>query len=419
MMKLSKLALIEQTFPEQRINHLNASLLETFSTFADSPINLSGMRIAVAVGSRGISRIDEILRHLINFLKSKGSDPFIVPAMGSHGGATEEGQRQVLESYGISSQSMGVEVVSSLTVKDLGKTKTGVPVKIDRQAWNSDGIILVNRIKPHTDFKGALGSGLMKMIAVGLGNLEGAGDFHSAIRNFSHEEVITSKASLVLASGKILGGLAIVENASHELARVEAILGERIEEREKVLFRESAELMPALPVETLDLLIIDQIGKDISGAGMDPNVTGRWFRLNSRWQEKPEIGRILVRDLSKKTKGNGLGIGLSDFCTLRTVEKMDLSTTYANAITSQNTVTAQIPLYFDSDREMLEAAVKSLGASIDPSRLRLIRIRDTLHLNPFWASESLVEDLKISPRVTKVSKAQPLSFDRAGNILEN
>jgi hypothetical protein len=419
MRSFPRVALFEQTFPSKRIDSLDQEILQSLSSLHEDPAHFSGKRIAIAVGSRGIARINEIVQCLVAFLLQQGADPAIVPSMGSHGGATGEGQRKVLNSFGITRESMGVPILSSLDVEDLGLTEEGIPVKIDRTAWESDGIFLVNRIKPHTDFKGKIGSGLMKMIAVGLGNREGAIDFHSSIQHIPHEKTILSKAKFVLTSGKRIWGLAILEDANHELAKIEAIPREQILRREQDLFQESQELMPSLPVKKLDFLIIDRIGKDISGTGMDPNVTGRWFRLNSRWQETPDIGRILVRDLSEKTHGNGLGIGLADFCTERAVRRINRSLTYTNAVTSQNTVTANIPLYFESDRAMLDAAVDSLGLNKDPSRIRMIRIQDTLHLGRFWASEALLEELNSYPRIRSISDKRNLLFDSNGDLLDD
>jgi len=237
----------------------------------------------------------------------------VVPAMGSHGSGTAEGQSAVLEGYGISESLIGVPVVSSLETIVVGETEDGTPVHVGRAAFDADGIILINRVKPHTDFKGRVGSGLMKMIAVGIGNRFSADSFHSWTLKLSYEHLILAKARTLLATGKVLGGVAVVENAYHETAGIEFVPASRVVAREMELLEESRRLMPSLPLDNLDLLIVDRIGKDISGTGMDPNVTGRWFRLSSIWQEKPEVIRIVVLDLSAGSHGNACGVGLADF----------------------------------------------------------------------------------------------------------
>lgn len=377
---------------------------------------LAGKRIAVGVGSRGISKIDIIARTVVAALKRAGAKPFIIPAMGSHGGGTAEGQQKLLAGYGVTAETMGVPISATTETVLLGNTDEGVPVRIDKIAFEADGIVLINRVKPHTDFKGDIESGLMKMIAVGLGNPEGAGDFHSAIQDLEHSHVIKTKARLLLETGKLTLGVAIVENAYHETAHLHVVPSAGLIEAEREILVQAKSLMPSLPVGQADLLIIDRIGKDISGTGLDPNVTGRWFHGGTVRQAEPRITRIAVLDLSAGTGGNALGIGIADFCTSRAVQAMNREVTYTNSITAQNTCTARIPIYFDSDREMVEKAIWSLGAKGGPDRVRLIRIKDTLNLTRIEASEALLPELSSREQVSSIGELRPMRFDSEGRL---
>src|SRR6185437_8439082 len=315
-----------------------------------------GAQIAVAVGSRGISNVKEIVASVLGVLKASGASPFILPAMGSHGGATPEGQTAILESYGITGQSMGVPIHASMEVERIGQTAEGVEVVCSVEALRSDGIVLVNRVKPHTDFQGALGSGVMKMSVIGLGKRAGAAACHAAASRLGYEHTLRSIARVMLRNAPILCGVAIVENQFHDTARIAVLECDEIEEREKGLLEEARRLMPRLPFDGIDLLIVDRIGKNISGSGMDPNVTGRWVHgystsLGSDNPASPMIRRIFVRDLTPETHGNAIGIGFADLTTTRLVEAMDKPVTYINALTSLTPNGAKIPIHFVTDRE--------------------------------------------------------------------
>jgi hypothetical protein len=391
---------------------------EIDAAFERTPIDpgaISGKRIAVAVGSRGISSLAEIVHSVIERLQKMGATPFLVPAMGSHGGATPRGQLRVLEGYGVSAENLGVEVAASMDTEYLGMTQEGIPVRVDRIALEADGIVLINRVKPHTDFKGSVGSGLLKMMAVGLGNAEGARDFHSWTRELEPGSIIRSKAKLLLETGKVVFGVAVIENAYHEIASLEIVSGSRILEDEKGLLVQARNMMPSLPVGEADILVIDQIGKDISGTGMDPNITGRWFKSHSTWQEEPRISRIVVCRLTEKTAGNALGMGLADFCTQKLVDAIDWQTTYTNAVTAQNTLPALMPISFENDRRTLEKAIESLGSRCNRrADIRLLRIRNTLDLTEMWVSEALLSAVRDRPNVAEVSEAREIVFDEEG-----
>ncbi|MFQ5739425.1 MAG: lactate racemase domain-containing protein [Acidobacteriota bacterium] len=416
MSNFPRAALCTQKFARPRLDSIEDEIQRLFLRCQSLLPPLRDKRLAVAVGSRGITDLLPIVRTTVGVLKQVGASPFIVPAMGSHGGATPEGQSGILAEYGISPAQVGVPVKSSLETTLIGETSEGVPVPIDRVAFDSDGIILVNRVKPHTDFKGEVESGLMKMIAVGLGNRTGADSFHSWTLSYRYDHLIQSKARVLLETGKVQFGIAILENAYHETAQLELIPAPQIPSREKELLVEAKGLMPSLPVGSLDVLILNQIGKDISGSGMDPNITGRWFRIHSMWQDRPDITRIVVLDLSESTAGNATGIGLADFCAARVVKKMDRQSTYLNAVTSRNVVAGHLPLHFDTDRETLLQALRSLGSHANRDNVRLLRIQNTLSLIRFEASQALLPELRRHPRVTEVSPPGKMKFDEAGNL---
>ncbi|MEW6234568.1 MAG: lactate racemase domain-containing protein [Candidatus Omnitrophota bacterium] len=418
MTQFPRMAVAIQQFDRTKVQSTDAALAQTFAEAEFSTLPLQGKKIAVAVGSRGISSIAAIVKNTVETLKRAGAIPFVIPAMGSHGGGTEAGQAGLLANYGVASDRIGAPVDASLETVPLGETPDGVPVYIARSAWQADGVILINRIKPHTDFHGDFESGLMKMIAIGLGKIHGANAFHSRTHLFPSSEMIRSIARVVLAQGKVLGGVAILENAYHETARLEWVPASRMEEREKVLLPEAKKLMPSLPVEKADILLIDEIGKNISGTGLDPNITGRCYRLNSVWQEKPDITRIVALDLTDDSHGNAVGIGLTDFCHRRIVDKMDRMATYLNAIISRNTPNAAIPMYYDNSRELLEHVMLSIGESVRPEQMRLLRIRNTLDIERILVSEALVPELRNHPQIASLSELREMEFDSRGDLIE-
>lgn len=395
------MAVVEQDFPRPRAEPL----------LDDAPLKpLEGARVAVAVGSRGIAGLADVVQAVVARLHAWGGRPFIVPAMGSHGGASAEGQIKILAGYGISQATLGVPVVATMETVELGTTSLGTPVFLNRAAAESAGIVPVNRVKPHTDFTGKYESGLMKMMAVGLGAADGARSLHRRGHALGHGALIEATARVVIDSGAILMGVAVVENAYHEAARVQALRPEEIPTREPELLAEARALMPRLPVDALDVLVVDRIGKDISGAGLDPNVTGRRFKINSVWQEKPDITRIVVLGLSEGSGGNAVGLGLADFCAARAVAAIDRASTYANVLTAGNVCLAHVPPHYESDREVLEAALASCGEGA----ARVARIRDTLSLAQLEVSEALLPELE--GRVRVVSEPAPMIFDERGTL---
>ena len=298
-----------------------------------------GMQVAVGVGSRGISNLAKVVAAVISELKSAGTEPFIIPAMGSHGGATPEGQAGLLADYGVTEASMGVPVRASMEVKSLGQVDDGQDVPWSSEALAADGVVVINRIKPHTDFAGPMGSGLTKMLVVGLGKHTGASAYHAAALKLGYEEALTRLAKVVFERAPVLGGVAIVENAMHDSASVEVLAADVIPQREPELCAEAAAMMPALPFDEIDLLIVDQIGKNISGTGMDTNTIGRGVHGYNLMPEdalaKPFIWRIFVRGLTPETHGNAIGIGLAEATTRRLVAEVDAAALRTNVLTSR------------------------------------------------------------------------------------
>src|SRR6266576_200952 len=380
----------------------------------------SGARIAVAVGSRGITNLAVIVTAVLEQLKAAGAEPFIIPAMGSHGGATPEGQAELVATYGITEAAMRVPIRPSMDVRQIGATDDGVPVFCSVEALRADGIVLVNRVKPHTDFSGALGSGILKMSVIGLGKRDGAAAMHVAASRRGHENVIREMAGVVLRTAPILCGIAILENQFHDTARLVVLPREEIETGENQLLVEARQLMPSLPFDEIDLLIVDRLGKNISGSGLDPNVTGRWVQgysasLAREGRPPPFIRRIFVRELTPETQGNAIGIGLADLTTSRLVRAMDHRTTYINALTSLTPQCAKIPIHFDTDREAIRMALASLALP-DARAARIVRIRDTLSLADLEVSEAMAEEVTRRSNLTATSDRAEMQFDSDGNL---
>jgi hypothetical protein len=377
------------------------------------PHRLRGKRIGVSCGSRGIANLPEIVRAICNWLKAQGSEPFVFPAMGSHGGATAEGQRKVLEEYGVTREGVGAEIRSSMETVSLGCSPEGFEVCLDANAWNADGVIVMNRVKPHTDFTGIIESGLLKMLAVGAGKEQGARQMHRAGRKFGFEKVIRSMSGVTLRSGKILCGLGVVENEFHQIAQLRAAPPEGVASTDEALQAEAKRLVPRLPFEDLHLLVVDEMGKNISGTGMDTKVIGRG--ANFPYIERSEILLIYVRDLTEKSGGNALGVGLADVIHDRLFRKIDFAKTYVNVRTSLNPPMAQAPMHLGSDREALDFALGALG-SPDPNEQRIIWIRNTLDLNRVAISAKLA---KKAPELAgwRLSEEElTAEFDEGGDL---
>ncbi len=376
--------------------------------------SLSGKRIAVGVGSRGIANLNVLVREICAWLKKGGAEPFIFPAMGSHGGATPGGQRRVLYDYGLTPEYLNAEVRASMETVSLGETPEGFKVHTDRMAWESDGIILLNRVKPHTDFSGKIESGLLKMIAVGMGKAEGARECHRWSWKFGFEKVIRAMSAKVLASGKILAGVAVVENEFHQIATIRAAQAGNIPAMDEACLEIARPLVARIPFAMLDLLIVEELGKNLSGTGLDTKVIGRGVEVHPG--EAPMIRLIYVRDLTAESSGNALGVGLSDAIHERLYRKIDLKKMYANALTSMNPPMPRIPMYFPEDRQALGWLLGALG-SPTPHEQRVAWIHNTLHLQRLAVSESLVAEVEGLSGWRVIPGFFDPSFDEAGNLI--
>ena len=377
-----------------------------------------GWTIAITAGSRGITHYPEILATIVDEVKKAGGKPFLVPAMGSHGGATPEGQIQVLKSLGITSETVSAPIHSSMEVDEVGRLDNNAPVYVDRIALKADGIIVVGRVKPHTDFKGKIESGLMKMMTIGLGKQKGAETIHW-YQSEGYHKLIPAAARLIMKKAPILLGLAVVENAYHEIAIVKALEPDEIEQEEMKLLEKAKELLARLPFKAIDLLIIEEIGKDISGEGMDTNVTGRFWLPGESDPKAPEIKKIVVLDLSEETHGNAIGIGLADITTKRVMSKIDYDATFVNSLTEGSTETGKIPIFLPNDRDAIATALRTCGP-IEPRNAKIVRIKNTLELQRFWISESLAEIVKSNKKLLEtiefLSEPREMQFDVLGTL---
>jgi hypothetical protein len=375
-----------------------------------------GQSVALTAGSRGIANVPLVLKTVVTCLKRLQAKPFIVPAMGSHGGGTAEGQRHIIESYGITEAFVGAPIRASMEVVSLGSTAEGFPVVLDRYAAEADHIGVVARVKPHTGYHGPIESGLLKMIMIGLGKHAGAKLYHQLLLDEPFDRVVRSVTQTARAKAPIAFGLALVENAYDETARIDAVAPEEFEKREEELLVLAKKWLAKLPFREADLLIVDEIGKDISGSGMDTNVVGRKRALRQKAPEdQPAMRHIYVRGLTAKTHGNATGIGLADFTTTRLVKSMDYRATVINCLTAGYPEGANLPVYFDSDRETLDAELVIIG-NRRPEDARVMRIRNTLCLEEVEVSEASLRDEKPATEFTPMNGARPLSFDHEGNL---
>jgi hypothetical protein len=371
-----------------------------------------GQTVAITSGSRGVANIDRITKAVVDELKTLGLQPFICPTMGSHGEATAEGQLKILAHYGITEATMGCPMKSSMEVVEIGTVK-GTTVFCDKNAWQADHIVVVGRVKAHTDFDGEIESGLYKMMAIGLGKQHGAENYHRAGHHYSYAEIFPLVGQAVLDSGHVLCGLGIVENGHDQTAKVQAMLPKDFAPVEKALLKEAKAWMARLPFDSLDVLIVDELGKNISGAGMDPNVIGR--ASVQKPAGKPRIRMLFVRDITPEAEGNAIGVGFAEMTTKRLVKKINYAAMHMNAITSGVAEAAKVPMAFDSDREAIETALGMIGLT-PPEQARVVRIKNTLHLTEIECSEAMLPEVKAHARLSAATAAQPMTFDAQGNL---
>jgi hypothetical protein len=417
-MNLPRFVLVEQHFPDRAISNIPQHIRKELSQADFASRVPNGGRVAIGVGSRGISNIATIVKSVVEFWKEKGTHPFIFPAMGSHGAATAEGQADVLAHYGIHEATIGAPVISSLDVVPLGKTPEGIETFMDRNAYESDGVFLVPRIKWHTDFSGEIESGFFKMMAIGVGKFAGARQYHTFGYRTGLERVIRSVGSKVLSSGKILGGLAIQEGAHHETAGLVAISSSQGEEamlaQEKSLLRDVKSWRAKLPAPEIDVLIVDEIGKNISGTGMDTKVINRGINGDyNPFPETPIVHRVYARSLSELTYHSGIGIGVADVIHDGLLNDIDWKPTYINSLTASTPAGVRTPIHFPSDLEALTNIAPTVG-KIDLSTVTYCRIRNTLELVHVAVSETLVPTLY--PNAKPVSPAFEVPLTPANDL---
>ncbi|MGB4265645.1 MAG: lactate racemase domain-containing protein [Limnochordia bacterium] len=371
-----------------------------------------GMTIAVAVGSRGVNRIADIVRVVVEELKALQAEPFIVPSMGSHGGASAEGQKEVLRHLGITEDLVGAPIRSSMEVNQIASLENGLPVYVDRFACQADGIVVINRVKPHTAFRGPIESGLMKMLAIGLGKQKGAEACHQL--GFKHmAEFVPTMAKVIMDKLPVLFGVATVENAFDQVMKLKVIPASEIEGEEKELLKIAKANMPKLWFDQIDVLVIDEIGKNISGDGFDPNVVGRYPTPYA--YGGPDVTKIVVLDLTDETEGNANGIGTADFTTRYCVDKIDYEKIYANGLTSTVVAPTKIPTTLENDREAIQAAIKTCNI-LDFTKVRLVRIKNTLQLAEIEVSEPMIPEVESNPNLNILSAPYDWEFDANGNL---
>ena len=397
-----ELTRIRQLFPRPRIDDVPAAVVDALSPLADRLH--PGERIALAVGSRGIANIAAIVKTTVDFVKAQGAEPFIIPAMGSHGGATPLGQTEVLASYGITAVTMGCPIRSSLETVELTPPDARARVYMDRFAYESDGVILINRVKIHTDFHGPWESGLVKLSVIGLGKHRQALEIHtSGVYGLRH--LIPWTAEQILGTGRVRFGLALVENAYDETMVVRGLGGEAIMDEEPALLEIARTHMPRLPVDDIDVLMIDSMGKDISGSGLDPNIIGRNYIRDEPEPERPRIKAITVHDLTDASHGNAVGMGLAHVIARRLFDKIDLDATNQNTVTSSFLIRGKIPVIAPDDATAYAWALRGCGR-MDAGQERVVRVRDTLHLADAWVSQPVLHDLAGRDDIQVVGPAQ-------------
>lgn len=396
---------VEQTFETSRIDNIAKAVDTAFASFDSSTVKPEAT-VGITVGSRGIDRIVPLLHAVVRNLKSIGLRPFIIPSMGSHGGSTAEGQTAILAKLGITEESAGCPIVSSVETASLGLLDEGAEVFVAKDALEADYVFVMNRVKPHTLFHGEVESGLCKMLAIGLGKPRGADNLH----NFPLEKVIKPAALRILEHINLLAGLAVVENAVEKLHTLKLCTSDEVVSTDSSLLSISAGILPRIPVDTLDLLIIDEMGKNISGTGMDTNVIGAWRRMAG--ERKPEYKTLVVLNLTPQSQGNAHGIGMADLIPKRLADSIDPAATYANSLTTGVWASGRMPITLATDKAVIDAALAKA-----PTTLRAVRITNTLSLQHFWATEAVFSDLKTAGATVHPDKTNTLTFDSTGTLI--
>jgi hypothetical protein len=398
---------IQQRFDTTSIGDVPEAVRRGFSRLDIGKNVQPGQRVAVTAGSRGIDNLTTITATVVECLRNMGLKPFILPAMGSHGGATAEGQVKLLGELGITESSVGAPIISTMDVISLGSLDSGAEVFMSKDALEADHIVVINRVKPHTAFRSEVESGLCKMLTVGCGKHEGALNMHK----FGLAASIIPAARIILEKTSVLCGLAIVENSADRSHTMRFVLPEQFVEIDRELLELAWKFLPGIPLEELDILVVDEMGKNISGAGIDPNVVGFW-RREGGWR-KPDYRTIIVLDLTPQSDGNALGIGLTDLTTRRVIDKVNIQATYANALTTGIWGSVRLPIALENDRAVLETALSHVS---DLDHVRMVRIVNTLHLENFWATEALLPELREKESLIVEETPYQLQFDDEGRL---
>ena len=406
---------IRQVFDAPKIVDVEAALDRELESIRIRSLLKEGARIAITAGSRGVANMEVILRHLVRILKGHSTKPFLLPTMGSHGGGTAEGQSEVLKSLGITESSIGAPIISSMDVVEIGRSRFGFPVMVDKHAAAADGIIVLNRIKPHTEFEGPIESGLLKMMAIGMGKQRGCLEVHKQTVNFGYREVIPEIGGVILEKLPVLFGVGIVENIYDETAMIWVVPSSRFLSEEKKLLKEAKRLMAKLPFDKIDVLVVDEIGKNISGTGMDTNVIGRIMFIGEKEPEYPKITRVVALDMTRESHGNAVGIGLADYTTRRLTEKIDHGATAINCITAMTPEKARIPIALENDKETVEAALNTIGA-VAPEQARIVHIKNTLEIGELDVSSAFLKEVERRDDLKMLEDLGPLSFDSRGTL---
>lgn len=412
--QLPKFMRVRQHFNSDRLADLDGRIADEFKKFGH--VDLNGKRVAVGVGSRGIRPQPPVVQAVIRELKGAGADVFVVPAMGSHGGGTPEGQRGILLEYGMTEEFLGAPIHASMDVAQVGALKTGCPVYCDKLAYEADYIVPCNRVKPHTDFRAKHESGLIKMLTIGLAKHAGAEAIHQEGFADFHK-VLPEAAEIFLGNTKVLFGVAMVENAYDQLLHVELVPSADFFERDAALLDLAKENIPRFLFQETDVLVVDQIGKDISGSGMDPNATGRPNTGLPGFDTGPKIHQIVVRDLTDATHGNATGLAGADVTTQRLVSKMDWSMTYVNIVTSGIISGAKLPLVADTDQQAIAVALRGC-ARVDAPQARVVRARNTLELADIWMTETMRDQVEAHPKMEVVGEPFAAEFDADGALMD-
>ncbi len=406
---------IRQIYDKTKIEDIPGWITSQMEQNLKDPSQYRGKRLCITAGSRGIPHLDVIIRTIVDKLKSWGAEPFIIPAMGSHGGGTAEGQAEMLAGFNITEETMGVPILSSMEVVQIGGLADGTPVYCDKYAAESDGIIVLNKVKPHTDFRGKHESGMAKMMAIGLAKHKGASMFH--MKGFpTFAERIPQVCDVFLANAPVAFGVGIVQNAYDEISEIEVMEKEHLLEKDAELLEIAKSKVPTFKFPKIDVLVIDEIGKNVSGNGHDPNITGR--SNSDGFRDVIDIQKVFVRGLNKETHHNACGLGTADITTRRCLNSVDFEATWVNVITSTRLMGGVIPIYMENDREALLIAIRTCtGADFSFDKVKVVRIKDTLHMDEIEVSESYYEELKDNPEVEIISEPYDMEFDKEGFMI--